>query len=91
MPFLTVPFESNWGYWLFASRQKGKYPKRTQNGGKWLIFVNEEEVDAVWSRINNATEQGRLGQELKVSTPKPKSSDIGYKAKEHVICVYTYD
>ena len=36
-------------------------------------------------------EGGRLGQEVKVSTPKPKSADIGYKKAEHVICVYTYD
>ncbi len=87
----SKPSEPSDGYWLFASRKKGKYPQRTEKAGKWLIFVNNKEVDSMWAKIKNATEQGQLGKESKVSTPKPKSANIGYKAGEHVICVYTYD
>ena len=46
-----------------------------------------ESVDEVWERIRKATEKGRLGIAAKVSTSRPS----GYKSKDHVICVYTYD
>ena len=89
--FCRPPSKATDGYWIFASRKKGKYPRPTPKSGKWLIFVNEREVDAAWAKIKRAVEEGRLGQEVKVSTPKPKPADIGYKKAEHVICVYTYD
>lgn len=76
-------------YWLFAKRQKGKYPDSTRRSGKWLVFVGVSDVDKVWKRIKKATEDGRLGNSSKVSTMKrsPLSRDSGQK----VICVYTYD
>lgn len=77
-------------YWLFAMT-KGDYPKRTNNSGKWLIFVDRKDVDDVWAKIKKATEEGKLGEDSKVSTLKPKPSDIGYEKGKHVICVYTYD
>jgi len=101
------PSEATDWYWIFASRKKGEYPRSddwvfalggtgrrpecTPRGGKWLIFVNVKDVDEVWAKIKKATEEGRLGAETKVSTVKPKPTDIGYKKGEHVICVYTYD
>ncbi len=47
--------------------------------GKWLIFVNRENVDKVWNKIKFATEEGFLGIEAKVSTAKQKSTRIGYE------------
>ena len=95
--FCQNPSEATKGYWIFASRKKGKHPSPFYSrggkprGGKWLIFVNVKDVDEEWAKIKKATEEGRLGAEAKVSTPKPKPTDIGYKKGEHVICVYTYD
>ena len=75
--------------WLYAIRQKGTYPKPTPRSGKWLVFVDRNEVDAVWATIKEATEAGRLGDSAKVATAKlnPHATD----PKTKVICVYTYD
>lgn len=86
-----APSKATGGYWLFTLRNKGKYPKSTKNSGKWLIFVDRKDVDEVWAKIKKATEKGKLGGASKVSTPKPKPTDIGYEKDKHVICVYTYD
>ncbi len=59
--------------------------------GKWLIFLNKENVDKIWNKIKLATEEGSLGIEAKVSTAKPKSTNIGFEKDKHVICVYTYN
>jgi hypothetical protein len=76
-------------YWIFAKQKKGKYPKPTPKSGKWLIFVNEADVDAMWSKIKKAVENGLLGERAKVSTarPNPNARD----ASRRVICVYTYN
>ena len=76
-------------YWLYAIRQKGTYPRPTSRSGKWLIFVNRNEVDTVWATIKHATEEGKLGGSAKVATAKlsPQATDPDTK----VICVYTYD
>jgi len=76
-------------YWIYAVRKKGKYPKPTPRSGKWLIFVDPENVNEVWVKINKAVEEGKLGDSAKVSTAKPNPLAGGSKA--HVICVYTYD
>lgn len=76
-------------YWLYATRKKGKYPSHTKRGGKWLIFVPVQNIDAAWDKIRRATEDGQLGEISKVATgkPNPNARDPGVK----VICVYTYD
>jgi hypothetical protein len=76
-------------YWLYAVRKKGHYPKATEKSGKWLVFVPVSQVDEVWTKIREATEDGRLGESAKVATskPNPNASDLSKK----VICVYTYD
>ena len=75
-------------YWIYAKRRKGKYPKPTLKSGKWLVFVNERDVDEVWAKLKKATEEGKLGSSAKVATAKP--SPLGESGKK-VICVYTYD
>ncbi len=76
-------------FWLHAKRQVGTYPKSTEDGGKWLVFVPLSEADAVWEKISRATEEGKLGGSAKISTGLPHANvrDAGSK----VICVYTYD
>lgn len=76
-------------YWLFAKRKNGTYPALTENSGKWLIFIKRSEIDAWWTKIKAATEQGSFGNCVKVSTAKPKPNVIN--SNQHVICVYTYD
>ena len=75
-------------YWIYANRKKGEYPEPTPRNGKWLVFVNEKDVDEVWAKIKKATEDGKLGSSAKVATAKP--SPLGESGKK-VICVYTYD
>ena len=72
-------------------KKEGMLEKNKLKTGKWLIFVNRENIDKVWEKIKSATEQGILGIETKVSTVKPKPASIGYEKDKHVICVYTYD
>ena len=76
-------------YWIYAVRKRGKYPKATPRSGKWLIFVDPENVEKVWAKIKKAVEEGKLGDSAKVSTAKP--NPLAGKSKAHVICVYTYD
>ena len=56
--------------------------------GKWLVFVQAADVDAVWEKVSAATLSGQLGLAAKVATawqnPLARSS-------KRVICVYTYD
>lgn len=76
-------------YWIFAKNEKDNYPKSTSNSGKWLVFVNFDEVDNVWDKIKTSTQSGKLGGSSKVATAKlnPNATDT----KTKVICVYTYD
>ncbi len=84
-----VPSQITDEYWLYAVRMRGQYPKATAKSGKWLVFVPVSQVDEVWAKIRDATEDGRLGDSAKVATakPNPNASDPSKK----VICVYTYD
>jgi len=52
--------------------------------GKWLIYRNESEIDALWTKIGKAVLKGKLGISAKVSTNYSKS-------KRYIICVYTYN
>ncbi|HEX9897147.1 MAG TPA: putative phosphothreonine lyase domain-containing protein [Dehalococcoidales bacterium] len=83
------PSEVTNRYWLHAHRKSGKYPKPTVRSGKWLVFVDKEDVDMVWSKIKKTVEEGMLGSDAKVATAKsnPHATDASTK----VICVYTYD
>jgi hypothetical protein len=52
--------------------------------GKWMIFLDNSNVDKAWSIIAEATAAGKLGNYSKVSPYHPSDS-------EHVICIYTDD
>jgi hypothetical protein len=76
-------------YWLTADRRKGKYPEATARNGKWLIFVGNDEVDELWAIVSEAVEEGKLGNQAKVSTAKP--NPLSQDPARRVICIYTYD
>jgi hypothetical protein len=85
----SVPSQNTDEYWLYATRKRGQYPTATTKSGKWLVFVPISQVDEVWARIKDATEEGRLGDSAKVATAKPNANASDPSKK--VICVYTYD
>ena len=76
-------------YWIYAKREKSKYPKSTERSGKWLIFVNIREIDEVWAKIKKTTEEGKLGYSAKVATAKKNPNATNPDTK--VVIVYTYD
>jgi hypothetical protein len=83
------PSEVTDPYWIYAQREKGRYPKPSRRSGKWLVFVDAKNIDEVWAKIKKATEAGRLGGSAKVATARPNPNATNPNTK--VICVYTYD
>lgn len=83
------PSEVTDDYYLYADRKRGEYPRSTPRSGKWLFWVDNEEVDVVWAKIKKATEEGRLGSQSKVATAKPNPLTVD--PSKRVFCVYTYD
>jgi hypothetical protein len=59
-----------------------------ENAGKWLIFVDRDQVDEAWRAIRYATITGSLGISAKVSTEKPNPDS---RDDRKVIFVYTQD
>jgi hypothetical protein len=63
--------------------------------GKWLIFVDTNQVDDIWEVIAKAVINNGLAIEAKVSTlhPKPKNVKIPKEEKipnrKHVMCVWS--
>jgi len=77
-------------FWIHAERRdRRSYPDHTERGGKWMLFINTSEIDAWWSKIKVATEDGLLGSSAKVATMKPNSNAT--RADTRVVCVDTYD
>jgi hypothetical protein len=73
--------------WVYAINQK-TYPVDTIRSGKYLLFVNMNQIDTVWEIIKNATINGLFGDSSKVSTRSHRKQK---KSDQHVICIYTYD
>ena len=84
---LDKPSQNILFYWIKA--YSPSFASGDKRIGKWLIWVNRQDIDRVWIIIKEATENGTLGIASKVSTAKPNvhSSNL----KRHVICIYTYD
>lgn len=91
LPEGLYPSHDHENVWVSARRgpDVGPYPKPTERGGKWMLFVPVEELDAMWQKIARAVEEGRLGYSAKCATavPNPRA----WNDREKVICVYTYD
>ena len=83
------PSEDTENYWIYARRKVGEYPSHTPRGGKWMIFMPNQEIDALWAQMKQAVEEGKLGKEAKCSTARPNSNATS--PNESVIMIYTYD
>jgi uncharacterized protein YprB with RNaseH-like and TPR domain len=57
--------------------------------GKWLLYINIEELDLTWQKIKKATEEGLLGTYSKAATKRQNPNAVS--ENEKVICIYTYD
>jgi hypothetical protein len=74
--------------WIVA-HGPGAGPQAADAGGKWLLFVDRENIDEVWAKVRQSVEAGLLGSSAKVSTALP--NPMTRKPEKHVICVYTVD
>ena len=83
-----LPTQETRNVWIHARRKTGEYQKSTERSGKWLIWLSAETINRYWQKIREAVEQGRLGDEAKVSTAASHQVKQG---KPYVMCVYTYD
>jgi hypothetical protein len=59
-----------------------------EKAGKWLIFLEPDQVDVSWKKVRDATVAGELGISTKVSTAKPNPES---RDNRKVIYVYTKD
>lgn len=82
----ALPSQMTGIYWIEAKRPEGDYPALTPRTGEWRITTSKAEVDALWLKIREATESGKLGYKSKVSTISPDGD-----ADHRLICVRTYD
>jgi hypothetical protein len=84
----ALPSRAGGVYWIEAKRKIGVYPAPTPRSGQWVMGTTLEAVDALWHKIKQATEEGKLGHKSKVSTAAgPGQSDTNAR----LICVRTYD
>lgn len=82
----AVPSQVNAVYWI-ESKPLRETAEPTTRAGEWLIVTTRGEVDALWVKIREATEQGLLGYKSKVATIATR----GRNADERVIVVRTRD
>ena len=83
----AVPSSMNAVYWI-ESKPLTAVPTLTSRAGEWLIETTAAEVDALWTKIRQATEEGRLGYKSKVSTSPAKGQA---HSDARLIVVRTYD
>ncbi len=83
-----LPSQEERHIWIHAFRKTGDYPDDTEFSGKWLVWLSAAVIDRYWQAIREACGQGRLGNEVKVSTAASRQVKEG---KPFVICVYSYD
>lgn len=57
--------------------------------GKWIVFVDTDDVDQAWQEILRALEQGELGPAAKVRTARPHPLWVDDGSRP--ICIYTSD
>ncbi len=88
---LEKPSKVTEDYWVYViNKSKEKYPKPTNNCGKWMIFAYQgKQLDSIWESVKKVVEKGLLGSSAKCSTAKENPNSLNKKAG--VICVYTYD
>lgn len=83
----AVPSSMSAVYWI-ESKPLTPTQTATSRAGEWLIETTLAEVDDLWVKIRQATEEGRLGYKSKVSTSPAKGQ---VNASARLIVVRTYD
>lgn len=83
----AMPSSMNGVYWI-ESKPLNTVQQLTSRAGEWLIETTAAEVDALWTKVRQATEAGRLGYKSTVSTFATKGQS---QASDRLIAVRTYD
>ena len=85
----VVPTKTTQMYWIVQDAP-GSAPEAIEDekAGKWLIFQEPDLVDAVWTKVRNATVALELGISAKVSTAKPNPDS---RDNRKVVYIYTKD
>jgi hypothetical protein len=85
----VTPSKTTQTYWIVQDAP-GSPPEaiEDENAGKWLIFQEPDQVDAVWKKVRDATVALELGISAKISTAKPNPDS---RDARKVIYVYTKD
>lgn len=73
-------------YWVEAHCDSPDCRQPTASAGQWVISVALAEVDAVWARVREATQAGKLGYKAKVATA-PRA-DQGDDRRLLMVCTY---
>jgi hypothetical protein len=85
----VIPTRTTTMYWIIQDAPRYRPDEvDDEKVGKWLIFLEDEEVDGMWKKIRDATCRGGLGISAKVSTAKPNPDS---RDTRKVIYVYTRD
>ncbi len=85
----VIPTKTTQSYWIIQDApDTDPHATEDERAGKWLIFVQPDQVDEIWKKIRDLTWQKELGISAKVSTAKknPDSRD-----DRKVLYVYTAD
>ena len=89
--FIEKPSQIKNGSYLFANPIKenliyaDEISKYDTNLGKWLLFVNKNDIDEVWEKIKKSTEEGHLGVLAKLIFPNKEEPN------KYVICIVTHN
>lgn len=65
-----------------------RFPRITNNSGKFLIFVDSGKIEALWQKFLKAYQEGRLGYGLQCATSVPNPNALD---KDPVLVVFTED
>jgi hypothetical protein len=82
-----IPSKTTQTHWIIQDAPDTS-PRATEdeNAGKWLIFLQPDQVDDIWKKIRDMTFKNTLGISAKVSTAM-KNTDS--RDERRVIYVYT--
>jgi hypothetical protein len=82
-----IPSKTTQMYWIVQDAPDSPPEAiEDENAGKWLIFLEPDQVDVSWKKVRDATVEGTLGISTKVSTAKPNPES---RDNRKVIYVYT--
>ena len=85
----VTPSKTTQMYWIVQDAPDSP-PEAIEDekAGKWLIFLEPDQIDVSWKMVRDATVEGTLGISTKVSTAKPNPES---RDNQKVIYVYTKD